>query len=134
LEALEQLVAISDQQPAPSGRAVLLLTPNLVKLGRTGDNLESLAPADWLEKHSPEFRQAFETCRRRRGKTILHENLAVARVGDLTLKVAIERALGVHGVPLGDEFIAFPRGLLGEVERVVAKSGHVVKEVSGRES
>ena len=96
LESLEQLVAISDQRPAPSGRPVLLLAPNLIKLGRKAGVLDSLPPADWLQKNSTAFRQAIETCRQRSGKTILHENLAVARVGDLALKVAIEKSLGAR--------------------------------------
>jgi hypothetical protein len=127
-EALEQLVMISSQQIVAPRSAVLLLAPNLVKLGRMADQLESLPLAEWLRKNSAEFQQAFETCRQRSGKTILHENLAVARVSDLALKVAIEKALGARIVSLGDEFIAFPQDLLGEVKRVVTKSGHVVKE------
>jgi hypothetical protein len=89
---------------------------------------------DWLQKNSPAFRQAIETLRQRRGKTILHENLAVARVSDLALKVTIEKALGDRLVALGEEYIAFPDALIDEVTRVVTKSGHVVKEVSNRES
>jgi hypothetical protein len=33
---------------------------------------------------------------------------------------------------LKNDFIAFPRGLLADVERVVKKSGHVVKEVAAK--
>ncbi len=54
----------------------------------------------------------------RRGKTILHENLTIARVSDLSLKVAIEKALGNNLVSLKNDFVAFPRGLLDEVQRV----------------
>jgi hypothetical protein len=133
-ESLEQLVAISDQRPAPSGRPGLLLTPNLIKLGRAADKVLPLPLVDWLQKNSPAFRQAIETLRQRRGKTILHENLAVARVSDLALKVTIEKALGDRLVALGEEYIAFPDALIDEVTRVVTKSGHVVKEVSNRES
>ena len=134
LESLEQLVAISDQRPAPSGRPALLLAPNLIKLGRLAGVLESLPQADWLQKNSTGFRQAFETCGQRNGKTILHENLAVARVSDLALKVAIEKSLGARVVSLSDECIAFPYDAFAEVKRVVTKSGHVVKEVGSREA
>jgi hypothetical protein len=68
----------------------------------------------------------------RRGKTILHEGVTIARVSDLSLKVAIEKALGSNVVSLKNDFIAFPRGLLGDVERVVKKSGHVVKEAAAK--
>jgi hypothetical protein len=131
-ETLEKLVMISDQRAAPAGRAALLITPNLVKLGRAAETILALPLVDWLQKNSPVFRQAFETLRQRRGKTILHENLSVARVRDLALKIALEKALGGRIVSLGDDSIAFPKEAVGEVKRVVTKLGHVVKEASHR--
>lgn len=132
-EALEVLVRISDQRPVPGGRPLLVITPNLIKLGRAADTIASLPLADWLQKKSPPFHQAFETVRQRRGKTILHENLSVARVGDLSLKVALGKALGSRVVALGEDYIAFPREAVADVQRIVAKMGHVVKEVKHRE-
>jgi hypothetical protein len=132
-DALETLVRMSDQRPLPGGRPLLLVTPNLVKLGRTADTVAALPLADWLQKNAPAFHQALETVRQRRGKTILHENLSVARVGDLSLKVALEKALGSRIVVLGEEFIAFPSGAVTEVKRLVAQMGHVVKEVNPHE-
>jgi hypothetical protein len=129
-DALETLVRMSDQQPLPGGRPLLLVTPNLVKLSRTADAVAALPLADWLQKNARGFHQAFETVRQRRGKTILHENLSVARVGDLSLKVALEKALGSRIVALGEEFVAFPSGAIAEVKRLVAHLGHVVKEVA----
>jgi hypothetical protein len=131
-EALETLVLISDQRPAPGGQPFLLVTPNLVKLGRTAETVAALSLVDWLQKNAPAFHQAFETLRQRRGKTILHENLSVARVTDLSLKVALEKALGKRIVPLGEEFLAFPAEAVAEVKRLVAQRGHVVKEVAHR--
>jgi hypothetical protein len=131
--ALETLVRMSDQRPLPGGRPLLLVTPNLVKLGRMADTVAAPPLADWLQKNAPAFHQAFETVRQRRGKTILHENLAVARVGDLSLKVALEKALGRRLVVLGEEFVAFPSGAVAEVKRLVAQMGHVVKEVGPHE-
>jgi hypothetical protein len=128
--ALETLVRMSDQRPLPGGRPLLLVTPKLVKLGRTADPVAALPLADWLQKNAPAFHQAFDTVRERRGKTILHENLSVARVGDLSLKVALEKALGSRLVVLGEEFIAVPSGAVAEVKRLVAQMGHVVKEVA----
>jgi hypothetical protein len=132
-DALETLVRMSDQRPLPGGRPLLLVTPNLVKLGRTAEALAALPLADWLQKNARTFHHAFETIRRRRGKTILHENLSVARVGDLSLKIALEKALGSRIVSLGEEFIAFPSGAVAEVKRLVAGMGHVVKEVNPHE-
>ncbi len=140
-DALEILVGMSDQRPLPGARPLLLVMPNLVKLGRTADPRAcpdrsagaALPLTDWLQKNAPAFHQAFETVRQRRGKTILHENLSVARVGDLSLKVALEKALGSRIVVLGEEFIAFPPGAVAEVKRLVAQMGHVVKEVNPHE-
>jgi hypothetical protein len=133
-EALETLVLMSEQRPLRGGRPLLLVTPNLVKLGRTAETVAALPLTDWLQKNAPAFHQAFETVRQRRGKTILHENLSVARVSDLSLKVALEKALGDRIVSLGDEFIAFPPGAVAEVKRLVAHMGHVVKEVDHRKA
>jgi hypothetical protein len=129
-EALETLVLTTDQRPVHGRQPLLLVTPNLVKLARTADWVAALPLADWLQKNAGAFHKAFETVRQRRGKTILHENLSVARVSDLSLKVALEKALGRRIVPLGDEFLAFPSGALAEVKRLVAQMGHVVKEVA----
>jgi len=131
-EVLEKLVMISDQEPVPGGRPLLRLTPNLVKLGRVGEAIAALPVADWLHRNAPAFHQAIETVQQRRGKTIVHENLAVARVSDLTLKVALEKALGSRAVALGEDYLAFPREAVAEVKRLVVKMGHVVKEVPHR--
>ena len=85
---------------------------------------------NFLAEHTQPFAEAFVKFSERRGKTILHENIAIARVSDLSLKVAIEKALGSNLVSLKNDFVAFPRGLLDDVRRVVKKSGHVVKEVT----
>ena len=130
IKALETLVLMSDQRPVSGEPSLLLVTPNLVKLGRTADTVAALPLTDWLRKNARAFHQAFETVRQRRGKTILHENLSVARVSDLSLKVALEKALGGRVVPLGEEFIAFPSAAVAEVKRLVAQMGHVVKEVA----
>jgi hypothetical protein len=131
-EALETLVLTTDQRPVPGKQPLLLITPNLVKLGRTADTVGALPLVEWLQKNAGPFRQAFETVRQRRGKTILHENLSVARVSDLSLKVALEKALGSRIVSLGEEFLAFPTAAVAEVKRLVAQRGHVVKEVTHR--
>src|SRR5258708_27752498 len=99
---------MSAQRPVPGGQPLFLVTPNLVMLGRTAETVAALPLADWLQKNAPAFHQAFETVRQRRGKTILHENLSVARASDLSLKVALGKALGERIVPLGEELLAVP--------------------------
>ena len=130
-QALEQIVVISDQRLGSTGDT-LLLTPNFVKLGRASDGVLEADSVQWLVQQTQPFAEAHVSLTDRRGKTILHENLYIARVSDLSLKVAIKKALGNNLVSLKNDFIAFPRNLLYEVQRVVKKSGHVVKEVAAK--
>lgn len=130
-DALEKIVAISDQRLSPAGNA-LLLTPNFIKLGRANDERLEAEAVQWLVQQTRSFAETFVSLTDRRGKTILHENLYVARVSDLSLKVAIEKALGSNLVSLKNDFVAFPYDSLKDVERVVKKSGHVVKEVAAK--
>jgi len=60
----------------------------------------------------------------------------VARITDLSLRVKLQQAFDrAGGAPstqpifLTGEYLAFPRALLGDVERVVKKAGHVIKTV-----
>lgn len=132
-EALEQIVAISDQQVGSARSDALLLTPNFVKLGRADDKLLAAEAVQRLVEHTQPFAETYVLLDQRRGKTILHENLSIARVSDLSLKVAIEKALGRNVVSLKNDFLAFPQDSLDEVLRVVKRSGHVVKEVTADE-
>ena len=129
LAALEQVVAISDQRISPGGNRSLLITPSFLKLGRADDELLASEPVQWLVEHTKPFAETCVALAERRGQTILHEDVAIARVSDLSLKVAIQTALGQNVVSLKNDFIAFPHGRLAEVQRVVKKSGHVVKEI-----
>jgi len=124
-------VTISDQRLAPAGNA-LLLTPNFVKLGRASDEVLEAEAVQWLVQQTQSFAEMFVSLSDRRGKTILHEELCIARVSDLSLKVAIEKALGKNLVSLKNDFVAFPYDSLNDVERVVKKSGHVVKKVAAK--
>ena len=130
-DVLEQIVAISDQRAGRKGSS-LLLTPNFVKLGRAGDDLLSSEAVHWLVEQTQAFAEAYVRLGERRGKTILHECVYIAKVSDLSLKVSIEKALGNNLVSLKNDFVAFPHGLLDDVRRVVKKSGHVVKEVAAK--
>ena len=130
-DVLERIVAISDQR-AGHKDSTLLLTPNFVKLGRAGDDLLASEAVHWLVEQTQAFAEAYVRLSERRGKTILHECVYIAKVSDLSLKVSIEKALGNNLVSLKNDFVAFPHGLLDDVRRVVKKSGHVVKEVAAK--
>jgi hypothetical protein len=131
LPSLETLGQLSNATRVPSGPPGLLLSPSLVRLGRANDELLATEEAAWLFRHSPLFQQAGEVRAGRRGRTVLHDDILIARVTDLSLKVALEKALGEQWASLKNDYVAFPRGALGDVQRIVRKSGHVIKEVFG---
>ena len=130
-DVLEQVVAISDQQCGPR-KGTLLVAPNFAKLGRADDGLLTTEAVQWLVEKTKPFADAFVKMEARRGKTILHDNLLVARITDLSLTVAIQKALGKNLVSLKQDFVAFPYESIDTVRRVVRKSGHVVKEVTAK--
>jgi len=127
--SLEYLVGISDLQLSSSGSADLNVLPNLVRIGKTFESIRAHPLTDWLRKHSPEFGKAFRTVERRWGKQVLHDNLLIARVSDLGLKVEIERKFSEKVVVLSDDYIAFPHRLRNEIEKLVTRSGLVIKTV-----
>ncbi len=117
----------------------LKVLPNLNKLLDTPEDMRGHAVMDYLQTHNPAFKAAFKKLDIEWGKTILHENLLVARVTDLGLRLQLQKAFasseekeGARIVVLPGEYIAFPRAMLGEVEKVVKKAGHIVKTVQGK--
>jgi hypothetical protein len=109
----------------------LLAKPNFIIAGRAPASVRNGSLAQWLRSNALGFRQMFEQLDKRWGKQIIHENLMLARVKDLSLKVRIEKSLGAKGVvSLSDDFIAFPVGLTSKVRRIVSQADFAVKEVS----
>ena len=114
----------------------LRVLPSVAKMVDTLDSLRDHAVLRYLGAHSPEFRAILKEMDAQWGKLIIHENLLVARVSDLSLRVKLQQAFASTGgapsvqlVSLSGDYIAFPRALLGEVEKLVKKAGHVIKTV-----
>ena len=114
----------------------LRVLPSVTKMVDTLDSLRDHAVLRHLRAHSPEFRAVLKEMDAQWGKLIIHENLLVARVSDLSLRVKLQQAFASAGgapsaqlVSLSGDYIAFPRTLLGEIEKVVKKAGHVIKTV-----
>jgi hypothetical protein len=120
LNRLARLEALKDR---------LAASPDPIKMGRAAPEDRRSPLADWLSAHSPEFQQVIEAVNLQWGKTILHSGLLVARVRDLSLRVQLERDLGEYLLVLSDEYVAFPRGWGGEVEKTLKKGGFVIKKV-----
>lgn len=132
LAALERLCEVSRLELA---EGQLWASPNLLKLSHA--RAETLADPVflWLRGRHPAFCSAAEKIEQRRGKLIVHENLLVAQVKDLPLKVALEKQFGGPGklTGLSGEFVAFPKALLPEIQSWMKKSGHVIKRVESGE-
>jgi hypothetical protein len=127
LDQLALLNALADLRA--EGDAVYVI-PGLARLGRADPAERASALAGWLAQALPDFRDALAVVDARWGKTILHENLLVARVQDLSLRIQIERELGAEVVVLDEHFIAFPTRARARVEKVLKKTGFVVKTVT----
>lgn len=125
-QALEDLSQIATCQVCDS---CLSAFAHVVKIGNAPAAAQNGTLAGWLRENAPAFRTAMEKVRQRRGKQIVHENLLVARVKDLSLKVRIEKAFPApqQVVFLPNDYIAFPCDLLAPIEAVVRKAGHVIK-------
>lgn len=126
LAALERLCEIARLELV-GGK--LRASPNLVKLSHARAETLSDPIVGWLQERHPGFRNTLEKIEQRRGKLLVHENLLVAKVSDLALKVMLEKKFGAPGklVALSREYVAFPSGLLAELESWMKKSGHVIR-------
>ncbi len=113
----------------------LVAEPNLIKLGKMPVDLRNRPIIQWLSKESSIYQDALSTVEKQWGKQILHTNLLVAKINDLTLKVAIEKAFAKSNELqfLPNDYVAFPQDALAKVERAVKKAGHVVKTVEAGE-
>lgn len=105
----------------------LCAVPSLVRTGEA-ISLRSTPLVQWLIQHTPAFAGAWQTAQKRWGKQIIHHNLLVACVTDLTLRIQLERGLkSDEFLVLSDEYIAFPPKAINKVKRIVEQAGHVIK-------
>ena len=125
--ALEVLASVANLDVYDSN---LLATASTIKVGNALMTVRKKSVFEWLRENSPDFRTAIETAEERWGKQIIHEDLMVARVRDLSLKVQIEKLFADSKslVALPDGYIAFPCDQLLAIQKLVEASGHVIKK------
>ncbi len=128
-QVLEQLGHIARLEVGSPGPAYPLAQPDLIKMGNAPPSVWAGPLVAWLGENVPAFQRAFETVKQRWGKQIIHQNLLLAKVNDLALKVQLERAFPEKVVFLPNDYLAFPQQLLAEIEKVLANSGHVIRTV-----
>jgi hypothetical protein len=126
---IQQLEMLNTLTHLTVENGVLLASPSPVKLGRATPQQRESALSRWLAENIPAFREAIQAVNAQWGKTILHENLLFARVRDLSLRVQLERELKDKLLLLNEHFIAFPPGAISSVEKVLKKTGFVIKTV-----
>ncbi|MFZ2070238.1 MAG: hypothetical protein WAV32_01270 [Halobacteriota archaeon] len=127
-ENLEVLAEISKMTVVDSR---LLISPDLIAIGNADPNIRNHPQTLWLRHNSSLFRAVLEKVDENWGKIIIHENLMVARVRDIGLLVKLQQSCPDHKqiIPLAKDFIAFPQDALPELQKLVARSGYVVKTV-----
>jgi hypothetical protein len=125
------LDSIADFRVREGAEAALVAIPNAVNMGRRMEAVQDHSLTPWLREHVPDFRETLARVEARWGRHIVHENLLVAQVDDLGLKVQLERAFeDVKDVVfLSDTVLAFAQDRLREVERMVNGTGNVIKVV-----
>ena len=100
-------------------------------MGRVLDEIRDDPFMIWLTGVSESFGKAFQIVLKRWGRHIVHRNLVIAKVKNIGLKVALEKKFKDGKIMfLPDDFIAFPKGLLYQVENLVIKNGFAVKTMT----
>jgi len=112
----------------------LRATASLIKIGNALMTVRKKGVFAWLRKNSSGFRTAIAMAEKRWGKQIIHEDLMIARVKDLSLKVQIEQSYADSQrlVSLPNDYIAFPRDLLPAIQNLVETSEHVIKKTENK--
>ncbi len=117
----------------------LWVMPSVAKLVDALDAVRDHPVVRYLKAHNADFRAVLKRIDAQWGKLIVHENLLVARIRDVSLRVKLQQAFeGADGasparfVFLSDEYVAFPRAMMGDIEKLVKKAGHVIKTVGAR--
>lgn len=130
---LEELAAISDFKVVDTH---LTATPNFIRFGRAYQDIYNSPLTAWLRKNVPAYDKVGRKVASKWGKQVIHTGLLIAKVNDLSLKVAIQKKFSNPSkiVFLPEDYIAFPKAYIGEIQSLVKKEGFVVKHVDANES
>jgi hypothetical protein len=109
----------------------LVARPDIIRLGGASDRVWNDPLTQWIRRHATPFGEAMSSIEAHRGKQIVHDNLLIARVKDLSLRVQIQKAISQPGrlVSLPSGYIAFPIDALGDISRLLTRSGYVIKTI-----
>ncbi len=107
----------------------LQISPDLIAIGNAKSNIRNHPLTLWLSTNSSLFREVIEKVDKKWGKLVIHENLLVARIMDLSLVVKLQRSFPDLIKPITKSVIAFPRDSLPEIRKLVNGAGYVIKTV-----
>ena len=109
--------------------SALAAEPDIIRLGRASEGVWNDPLTQWIKQHATPFAEAMDSIEARRGKQIIHDNLLLARVKDLSLQVQIQKAISEPGrlVSLPNGYIAFPIDALEDIQRLLTRAGYVIK-------
>jgi len=125
----DELALLNDIADFRQDNTGLYAVPNLIKMGHTTTTTQQHILFDWLKTHTIAFSDTIKTLEKKQGKQIVHDNLLMAKVKDLSLKVQIQKALKDTSqlVELPNGFIAFAADQLPTIERIIKKAGYAIK-------
>lgn len=122
--ALEPVLRLAPLCRVQADKGRLLLRPDPVLLGRSGDELDSNPALTQARAASPAFEAAAAKVQARRGKTVLHVGLVVLEITDPTLRAVLAHGLAGELRELGGPYLAIPRSSLERAEALVRKEGY----------
>jgi hypothetical protein len=129
----KELIHIAKISDFDLNQSRLTASPNLIQAGQHWQKISNQPIFAWLIENSDSYKQMSQTIEKKRGQCIVHHNLCVARIKDLSLRVKVEKVLSGNIKILSDEYIAFPPKFRSDVETVVTKSGYAVKRYQEKE-
>ncbi len=128
--AVTPLLELATVSRTESVKGELFLRPDVVRLGRAAPRLASLTALGEVRAACAAFDKAVRQVEKRRGEIVLHDGLLVLRIDDLGLRTLLRQRLGSALRELGGAYLAAPRGLAKEVEKVVREEGYRVTPLS----
>lgn len=125
----KDLEAMADISIVEVRDSKLAVSPDLIGIGKHYTDIRRHSLILWLEKNSGSFCKTLKDVDDRWGKCIIHKDIMIARVTDLSLKVKLLHTfrdqIGI--IPLEGDYIAFPECLSHDIRKSVERAGYVVK-------
>jgi hypothetical protein len=127
LFALFELLLISDWKP--SGNA-LLFSPSPVKLGkvfRVFSDFSKLGIYEYLTRNSLSYKQAFQKVEKSFGKYMIHSNLSIFEITDVTISALLTHTFPESFIPIGGDFFAVSERNEGEIVKFLDQRKYSIK-------